>query len=135
VFDTKHEIVISCCIEQHRLQVIEPSKGQWCDGALIVLQRMVLEVVKGLNLEQYFRNLCANMVYLLVQPLSFSRRSRTFCVSPSADRLPLSRFADFSIRRAQNSDGLSFRGPYANRYISVNITGWAVLPVASGRGA
>jgi hypothetical protein len=30
--------------------------------------------------------------------------------------------------------GLSFRVKYANRYSSVNIAGWAVLPVASGMG-
>jgi hypothetical protein len=73
--------------------------------------------------EQYSRNHCADMVYLLVQALRFSRRSRTFCVSPSVDRLRFSRFADFSVRRAQDSDGLSFRGQYANRYSSVSIAG------------
>jgi hypothetical protein len=41
VIDTKRETVIWWCTDQHRLQVIELSKEQWCDGALIVLLRVV----------------------------------------------------------------------------------------------
>ncbi len=41
VIDTKRETVIWWCVDQHRLQVIELSKEQWCDGALIVLLRVV----------------------------------------------------------------------------------------------
>ena len=110
---------------------------QWYDGALVVLLRMVLGVVERLKHEQYLRNVYANVVYLLVQPLrELSRRSKNVCVDPSADLLHFSaRFADFSARRARNSDGSSFRGLVRKPLRFRNIAGWAVLPVASGRGA
>jgi hypothetical protein len=87
--------------------------------------------------EQYLRNLYANVVYLLVQSLrELSRRSRSVCVGPCADPLRFSaRFADFSVRPARNSDNSSFRGPVRKPLQFRNIAGWAILPVALGRGA
>ena len=98
---------------------------------------MVLGVMKRSRYEQYLRNLYANVVSFLVRPLrELSRRSKNVCVGPCADPLRFSaRFADFSVRPARNSDGSSFRGPVRKPLQVRNIAGWAVLPVASGRGA
>jgi hypothetical protein len=114
VFDTKHGALKWWRIDEDGFRVMERSKH-----------------------EQYLRNPYANVGYLLVQPLrELSRRSKNICVGPCADPLRFSaRFADFSVRPARNSDNSFFRVQYANRYRSVNIAGWAVLPVASGRDA
>jgi hypothetical protein len=98
---------------------------------------MVLGVMERSRYEQYLRNLYANVVSFLVRPLrELSRRSKNFCLGPCADPLRFSaRFADFSVRPARNSDGSSFRGPVRKPLQVRNIAGWAVLPVASGRGA
>jgi hypothetical protein len=87
--------------------------------------------------EQYLRTLYTNVVYLLVQSLrELSRRSKNLCVDPSVDPLRFSvRFADFSVRPARNSDSSSLRGHVRKPLQFRNIAGWAVLIVASGRGA
>jgi hypothetical protein len=137
LFDTKRGTLIGWRLDQHRLQVVELSRWQWHDGKLVVLLRMILGVVGRSKCEQYLRNLYANVVYLLVQPLrELSRRSKNVCVGPSAAPLRFSaRFADFSVRPARTSDGSSLGGLLHKLLRYRNIAGWAVLPVASGRGA
>jgi hypothetical protein len=98
---------------------------------------MVLGVVERLKPGQYLRNLRASVVYLPGQlQRDLSRRSKTFCVGPGANpHRFLAGFADFLVRPAQKSDGSSFWGPVRNALRFRNIAGWAVLPVASGKGA
>jgi hypothetical protein len=137
VFDTKRGMLISWRIDQHRLQVIEPSRWLQYDGALVVLLRIVLGVMERLNHEQHLRNLCTNVVYLLVQLLrELSRGSKNVCAGLCADPLRFyARFADFSVRPPRNSDNSSFGGTVRKLLQFRNIAGWTNLPVAMGRDA
>ena len=136
MFDTKRGTLISWHIDQHLLQVVELLSG-YGTMALVVPLRMDLGVMERSNHAQHLRNLYANVVYLLVQPLrELSRRSRNLCMGPCADPLCFSaRFADFSVRPARNSDNSSFRGPVCKPLQFRNIVDWAILPVAWEREA
>src|SRR5215204_3076338 len=98
---------------------------------------MVLGAMERFKHQEHLRNLYANVVCLLVQPLrELSRRSKNICVGPCADAVRFSaRFADFSVRPARNTDNSSFRRPVRKPLQFRNIAGWAILPVASGRDA
>jgi hypothetical protein len=135
--DTKRGTLISWRIDQHRLQVIEPSRWLRYDGALVVLLRIVLRVMERSNHEQHLRNRYANVVYLLVQPLSeLSRGSKNVCAGPCADPLrSYARFADFSVRPPRNSDNSSFGETVRKPLQFRNIAGWTKLPVAMRRDA
>jgi hypothetical protein len=87
--------------------------------------------------QEHLRNLYANVVCLLVQPLrELSRSSKNVCVGSCADPLRFSaRFADFSVRPARNSDKSFFRGPVRKPLQVRNIAGLADLPGALGRDA
>jgi hypothetical protein len=136
-FDTKRGTLISWRIDQHRLQVIEPSRWLRYDGALVVLLRIVLGVVERSKHKQHLRNLYAHVVYPLVQSLSeLSQGSKNVCAGPCADLLRFcARFADFSVRPPRNSDDSFFRGPVRKPLQVRNIAGLANLPGVLGRDA